>query len=70
MDEGYLVGYNKTADGKEYRCLSKEVGVTISGLEGAIKAEDPAEFTVTLAHEGSTGTGILTFGDKNGESEY
>lgn len=70
MDEGYLVGYNKTADGKEYRCLSKEVGVTISGLEGAIKAEDPAEFTVTLAHEGSTGTGILTFGDKNGEIEY
>lgn len=67
---GYLVGYNKTADGKEYRCLSKEVGVTISGLEGAIKAEDPAEFTVTLAHEGSTGTGILTFGDKNGEIEY
>ena len=70
MDEGYLVGYNKTADGKEYRCVSKEVGVTISGLEGAIKAEDPAEFTVTLAHEGSTGTGILTFGDKNGEIEY
>lgn len=70
MDEGYLVGYSKTADGKEYRCLSKEVGVTISGLEGAIKAEDPAEFTVTLAHEGSTGTGILTFGDKNGEIEY
>lgn len=70
MDEGYLVGYNKTADGKEYRCLSKEVGVTISGLEGAIKAEDPAEFTVTLAHEGSTGTGILTFGDKNSEIEY
>ena len=69
-NEGYLVGYNKTADGKEYRCLSKEVGVTISGLEGAIKAEDPAEFTVTLAHEGSTGTGILTFGDKNGEIEY
>ena len=68
---GYLVGYKKTADGKkEYRCLSKEVGVTISGLEGAIKAEDPAEFTVTLTHEGSTGTGILTFGDKNGEIEY
>lgn len=66
---GYLVGY-KTEDGKEYRCLSKEVGVTISGLEGAIKAEDPAEFTVTLTHENSTGTGILTFGDKNGEIEY
>lgn len=68
---GYLVGYKKTADGKgEYRCLSKKVGVTINGLEGAIKAEDPAEFTVTLTHAGSTGTGILTFGDKNGEIEY
>lgn len=70
MDEGYLVGYNKTEDGKEYRCLSKKVGVTVSGLEGSIKAEDPAEFTVTLTHEKSTGTGILTFGDKNGEIEY
>ena len=70
MDEGYLVGYNKTADGKEYRCLSKKVGVTISDLKGSIKAEDPAEFTVTLTHENSTGTGILTFGDKNGEIEY
>lgn len=70
MDEGYLVGYKKTEDGKEYRCLSKEVGVTISGLDGAIKAEDPAEFTVTLTHENSTGTGILTFGDKNDEIEY
>lgn len=69
-NESYLVGYKKTADGKEYRCLSKKVGVTISGLDGAIKAEDPAEFTVTLTHENSTGTGILTFGDKNGEIEY
>lgn len=68
---GYLVGYKKTADGKgEYRCLSKEVGVTISGLDGEIKAEEPAEFTVTLTHAGSTGTGILTFGDKNSEIEY
>lgn len=68
---GYLVGYKKTADGKgEYRCLSKEVGVTINGLKDEIKAEDPAEFTVTLTHEGSTGTGILTFGDKNDEIEY
>ena len=67
---GYLVGYKKTADGKEYRCLSKEVGVTISGLKGEIKAEDPAEFTVTLTHENSPGTGILTFGDKNSEIEY
>ena len=70
MDEGYLVGYNKTEDGKEYRCLSKEVGVTINGLKSEIKAEDTAEFTVTLTHENSTGTGILTFGDKNGEIEY
>lgn len=67
---GYLVGYKKTADGQEYRCLSKTVGVTISGPEGSIKAEDTAEFTVTLTHENSTGTGILTFGDKNGEIEY
>ena len=69
-NEGYLVGYKKTEDGKEYRCLSKKVGVTVSGLKGEIKAEEPAEFTVTLDHEGSTGTGILTFGDKNGEIEY
>ena len=68
---GYLVGYKKTADGKgEYRCLSKEVGVTINGLKSEIKAEDTAEFTVTLTHEGSTGIGILTFGDKNSEIEY
>ena len=66
---GYLVGY-KTKGGKEYRCLSKEVGVTVSDLKGEIKAEDPAEFTVTLVHTGSTGTGTLTFGDKNGEIEY
>ena len=68
---GYLVGYKKTADGKgEYRCLSKEVGVTINDLKSEIKAEDTAEFTVTLTHAGSTGTGILTFGDKNSEIEY
>ena len=68
---GYLVGYKKTTDGKrEYRCLSKEVGVTINGLKSEIKAEDTAEFTVTLDHAGSTGTGILTFGDKNSEIEY
>ena len=66
---GYLVGY-KTEDGKEYRCLSKEVGVTINDLKSEIKAEDTAEFTVTLDHAGSTGTGILTFGDKNSEIEY
>lgn len=65
---GYLVGYKKTKDGKEYRCLSKEVGVTINDLKSEIKAEDTAEFTVTLDHAGSTG--ILTFGDKNSEIEY
>ena len=69
-NEDYLVGYKKTEDGKEYRCLSKKVGVTISDPEGEVKAGDPAKFTVTLVHTGSTGTGILTFGDKNGEIEY
>ena len=64
---GYLVGY-KTKGGKEYRCLSKEVGVTINDLKSEIKAEDTAEFTVTLDHAGSIG--ILTFGDKNSEIEY
>ena len=68
-DKDYLVGY-KTEDGQEYRCLSKKVGVTVSGLEGSIKAGDTAEFTVTLSHAGSTGNGILTFGSKNGEIEY
>ena len=68
-NKGYLVGYKKTTDG-EYRCLSKEVGVTISDPEGEVKAGDPAKFTVTLDHKGSTGIGILTFGDKNGEIEY
>lgn len=69
-NKGYLVDYKKTTDGQEYRCFSKKVGVTINGLKSEIKAEDPAEFTVTLTHENSTGTGILTFGDKNGEIEY
>ena len=68
---GYLVGYKKTTDGKrEYRCLSKLVDVTVSDPEGEVKAGDPAKFTVTLTHENSTGTGILTFGDKNSEIEY
>jgi len=66
---GYLVGYKKTESG-EYHYLAKKVGVTISGLDGEIKAEDPAEFTVTLDHKDSIGTGTLTFGDKNGEIEY
>ena len=69
-NEDYLVGYKKTEDGKEYRCLSKKVGVTVSDPEGEVKAGDPAKFTVTLTHENSTGTGILTFGDKNSEIEY
>ena len=61
-NKGYLVGYKKTTDGKEYRCFSKKVGVTISGLKGEIKAEDPAEFTVTLTHENSK----IEYKDKNG----
>ena len=69
-NKGYLVDYKKTTDGQEYRCFSKLVGVTISGLKGEIKAEEPAEFTVTLDHKGSTGIGTLTFGDKNSEIEY
>lgn len=68
-NEDYLVAYKKTESG-EYHYLAKKVGVTINGLKSEIKAEDPAEFTVTLDHEGSTGTGILTFGDKNSEIEY
>ena len=69
-NKGYLVDYKKTTDGQEYRCFSKLVGVTINGLGDEIKAEDTAEFTVTLDHAGSTGTGILTFGNKNSEIEY
>lgn len=68
-NEDYLVAYKKTGR-DEYRYLAKKVGVTINGLKSEIKAEDPAEFTVTLTHAGSTGTGILTFGDKNSEIEY
>lgn len=68
-NKDYLVAYKKTESG-EYRYLAKKVGVTINGLKSEIKAEDSAEFTVTLTHEGSTGTGILTFGDKNSEIEY
>ena len=68
-NEDYLVGYKKTESG-EYRYLAKKVGVTVSVLDGEIKAGDPAEFTVTLDHKGSTGTGMLTFGDKNDEIKY
>ena len=69
-NEDYLVGYKKTTDGQEYRCFSKLVGVTVSDPEGEVKAGNPAKFTVSLVHTGSTGTGILTFGDKNSEIEY
>ena len=69
-NEDYLVDYKKTTDGQEYRCFSKKVGVTVSDPEGEVKAGDPAKFTVTLTHAGSTGIGILTFGDKNSEIEY
>ena len=65
----YLVAYKKTESG-EYHYLAKKVGVTINDLKSEIKAEDTAEFTVTLDHAGSTGTGILTFGDKNSEIKY
>ena len=68
-NEDYLVAYKKTESG-EYHYLAKKVGVTVSDPEGEVKAGDPAEFTVTLTHKDSTGTGILTFGDKNGEIEY
>ena len=68
-NEDYLVGYKKTESG-EYRYLAKKVGVTVSDPEGEVKAGNPAKFTVTLVHTGSTGTGTLTFGDKNSEIEY
>ena len=68
-NKDYLVAYKKTESG-EYRYLAKKVGVTISDPEGEVKAEEPAEFTVTLTHAGSTGIGTLTFGDKNSEIEY
>ena len=70
---GYLVGYKKTEDGKEYRCLSKEVGVTIEGLENAIiKEGESKDFTVKVDPKGcaNLGEAIIDFGDKNGEIEY
>ena len=69
---GYLVGY-KTKGGKEYRCLSKEVGVTIEGLENAdIKEGKSKDFTVKVDPKGcaNLGEAIIDFGDKNGEIEY
>ena len=71
-NKGYLVGY-KTEDGKEYRCLSKEVGVTIEGLENAdIKEGKSKDFTVKVDPKGcaNLGEAIIDFGDKNGEIEY
>ena len=70
---GYLVGYRKTTDGKEYRCLSKEVGVTIEGLENAdIKEGKSKDFTVKVDPKGcaNLGEAIIDFGDKNSEIEY
>ena len=73
-NKGYLVGYRKTADGKgEYRCLSKEVGVTIEGLENAaIKEGESKGFTVKVDPKGDANLGeaIIDFGDKNSEIEY
>ena len=69
---GYLVGYKKTADG-EYRCLSKEVGVTIEDLENAvIKEGESKNFTVKVDPKGDAklGEAIIDFGDKNSEIEY
>ena len=70
---GYLVGYKKTADGKEYRCLSKKVGVTIEDLENAvIKEGESKNFTVKVDPKGDAklGEAIIDFGDKNSEIEY
>ena len=71
---GYLVGYKKTADGKgEYRCLSKEVGVTIENLEDAIiKEGESKDFIVKVdpKSDANLGEAFIDFGDKNGEIEY
>ena len=70
---GYLVGYKKTTDGKEYRCLSKKVGVTIEGLENAIiKEGESKDFTVKVDPKGyaNLGEAFIDFGDKNGEIKY
>ena len=71
-NEDYLVGY-KTEDGKEYRCLSKKVGVTIEGLENAvIKEGESKDFTVKVTpnDDAKLGEAIIDFGDKNSEIEY
>ena len=70
---GYLVGYRKTTDGKEYRCLSWKVGVTIEGLENAvIKEGESKDFTVKVDPKGyaNLGEAFIDFGDKNSEIEY
>ena len=71
---GYLVGYKKTADGKgEYRCLSKEVGVTIENLEDAIiKEGESKDFIVKVdpKDDAKLGEAVIDFGDKNSEIEY
>ena len=69
---GYLVGY-KTKGGKEYRCLSKKVGVTIEGLEdAAIKEGESKDFTVKVdpKDDAKLGEAVIDFGDKNSEIEY
>ena len=69
---GYLVGY-KTKGGKEYRCLSKEVGVTIEGLENAIiKEGESRDFTVKVDPKdgANLGEAFIDFGDKNSEIKY
>ena len=71
-NKDYLVGY-KTKDGKEYRCFSKKVGVTIEGLENAaIKEGESKDFTVKVdpKDDAKLGEAIIDFGDKNGEIEY
>ena len=71
-NEDYLVGC-KTKDGKEYRCLSKKVGVTIEDLENAvIKEGESKNFTVKVDPKGDAklGEAIIDFGDKNSEIEY
>ena len=71
-NKDYLVGY-KTEDGKEYRCLSWKVGVTIEGLENAVIKEGESKgFTVKVDPKGDANLGevIIDFGDKNSEIEY
>ena len=72
-NKDYLVGYKKTEDGKEYRCLSKKVGVTIEGLEdAAIKEGESKDFTVKVdpKDDAKLGEAVIDFGDKNSEIEY